>query len=114
MCVQLIPQKKGCAQKIVRIRKQERPETRPTLIISAPFPPQLAPKGVMKALRLACTIIEFVRTTELEACEPNRYSGSQSSCCIRSTVACDTRGSARKRKDCFQFKIFWPNDMTLI
>jgi hypothetical protein len=77
-----------------------------TLITSAPSTVRVAPDGVMKPLRLACTIIEFGRTTELEVCEPKRSSGSQSSCCIRSTASCDTRGNDGKRKVCFQFKIF--------
>jgi hypothetical protein len=76
-----------------------------TLITSTPSKVRVAPDGV-KALRLACTIIEFGRTTELEVCEPKRSSGSQSSCCIRSTASCDTRGNEGKRKDCFQFRIF--------
>ena len=76
-----------------------------TLINSTPSTEWVVPDGVMKALRLACTIIEFGRTTELEACEPKRSSGSHSSCCIRSTASCDTRGSVGKRKVCFQFKI---------
>jgi hypothetical protein len=77
-----------------------------TLITSAPSKVRVAPDGVMKALRLACTIIEFGRTTELEVCELKRSSGSQSSCCIRSTASCDTRGNDEKRKVCFQFRIF--------
>jgi hypothetical protein len=77
-----------------------------TLITSAPSTVRVAPDGVMKPLRLACTIIEFGRTTELEVCEPNRSSGSQSSCCMRSTASCDARGNDGKRKVCFQFKIF--------
>ena len=105
------PTKEGvCLQNCVRrVRNKVEPpffQARLTLITSAPSPPRVAPEDVTRALRLACTIMEFGRTTELEACEPKRSSGSQSSCCIRSTASCDTRGSAGKRKDCFQFKIF--------
>jgi hypothetical protein len=35
------------------------PQARLTLIGSAPSTLRVAPEGVMKALRLACTIIEF-------------------------------------------------------
>jgi len=105
------PTKEGvCLQICVRRvgNKDEAPffRARLALINSAPSPPRVAPEDVMRALRLACMIMEFGRTTELEACEPKRSSGSQSSCCIRSTASCDTRGSAGTRKDCFQFKIF--------
>ena len=105
------PTKEGvCLQNCVRrVRNKDEPpffRARLALITSAPSPPRVAPEDVTRALRLACTIMEFGRTTELEACEPKRSSGSQSSCCIRSTASCDTQGSAGKRKDCFQFKIF--------
>jgi hypothetical protein len=101
-----------CLQSCVKtIRYNEPPppqffRARLALITSAPSPTRVAPEGVMRALRLACTIMEFGRTTELEACEPKRSSDSHSNCCIRSMASCDTRGSAGKRKDCFQFKIF--------
>ena len=94
-----------CLEICVRIRNQKGPQQL-ALITSAPSPPPVAPESVVKVLRLACTIIEFGRETELEVCEPKRSSGSQRSCCIRSTASCDTCGSAGKRRDCFQFKIF--------
>ena len=43
------------------------PQVRLTLVNSAPSTLRVAPEGVTKALRLACTIIEFGRVTEVEA-----------------------------------------------
>lgn len=92
---------------VKRIRNLERsPRTRLTLIKAAPSSLRVAPESLVKALCLACTIIELGRATELGVCEPKRFSGSQSNCSIRSTASCDMCGSAGKRKDCFQFKIF--------
>jgi hypothetical protein len=42
------------------------PQARLALISSAPSTLRVAPEGVMRALRLACTIIEFGRVTEVE------------------------------------------------
>ena len=95
-----------CLEICVRRTRNQNESPQLALITSAPSPPPVTPEGVVKALRLACTIIEFGRATELEVCEPKRSSGSQRSCCIRSTASCDTCGSAGKRRDCFQFKIF--------
>jgi hypothetical protein len=78
-----------------------------TLMRSAPSTFPIVLGSGIKPLRRAFATIESGRDTEADDCEPRRSSGSQRSCSIRLTPSWDTRGRDGKRRDCFQFKIFW-------
>lgn len=67
--------------------KRARTQRVQTLIRCAPSTLPMVPCGVMKPLRLACTIMELGLLTEDDACDPRRSSGSQRSCSIRLTAS---------------------------